>query len=97
MTWALVPDQPNPLTPAMGMRSAEPGQGVGSDVTRSGTASQSISGEGFSKCRCLGITPCFMASITLTNPATPAAGSRWPTFVFTDPMSSGWSASRSWQ
>ena len=75
MTWALVPDQPNPLTPAMGKRSDPPGQGVGSDVTFNGTWSQSITGFGFSKCRCRGITPCCIASITFIRPAAPAADS----------------------
>ena len=37
------------------------------------------------KCRCGGISPCRSASTTLISPATPAAASRWPMFVFTEP------------
>ena len=46
------------------------------------------------KCRCFGIAPCFIASITLISAATPAADSRWPKLVFTEPISSGRSAAR---
>ena len=35
-----------------------------------------------------------MASSTFTTPATPAADSRCPTLVFTDPSSSGRSTAR---
>ena len=40
------------------------------------------------------MTPRFIASAVLISAATPAAGSRWPTFVFTEPMSRGRSGSR---
>ena len=93
-TCALVPDQPNELTPARGGRSASSGQSVRAEVTRKGNRSQSMSGFGFRKCRCFGITPRLIASTALIRPATPAAGSRWPIFVFTEPISSGRSGSR---
>ena len=95
-TCALVPDHPNPLTPAVGGWSSWSGQGVGSAVTRNGSRSQSISGFGVRKCRCLGMTPCFIARMVLMTPATPAADSRCPMFVFTEPISRGRSGSRPW-
>ena len=93
-TWAFVPDQPKPLTPALGGRPSASGQAVGSAVTLSGSRSQGISGFGVLKWRCLGMTPLFIASSTLMTPATPAADSRWPMFVFTEPIRSGRSGSR---
>ena len=44
-----------------------------------------------------GIWPCFSTSSALTRPATPAAVSRWPRLVFTEPIGSGASAGRSTQ
>ena len=43
----------------------------------------------FRKCRLAGICPCLRTSIALRSPATPAAVSRWPRFVFTEPMGNG--------
>ena len=76
MTCAFVPDHPNEFTPAIGGRSALSGQSVASEVTRRGSRSQSMFGLGFSKCRCFGITPCFIESTVLIRPAIPAVGSR---------------------
>ena len=38
------------------------------------------------KCKCGGMRPCCSAKTTLISPATPAADSRWPMFVLTEPM-----------
>ena len=83
MGWAFVPDHPKPLTPA---RRGCPvrGHGVGVAVTCRVSRSQSIAGFGVRKFRCLGMIPWFIARMTLITPATPAADSRWPMFVFTD-------------
>ena len=94
MTCAFVPDHPNPLIPARGGRSGTSGQSIVSDATRTVSRSHSISGFGVLKFRCFGMTRCFIASITLMRLAAPAADSRCPMFVFTDPTSSGRSASR---
>ena len=93
-TWALVPDHPNPLTPALNGRSEWNGHSIGAEVTRRHSRSQSTCGVGFRKCKCLGIVRCCIESATLITLATPAAGSRWPIFVFTDPIRSGRSAGR---
>ena len=93
-TWALVPETPNALTAARGGRSASRGHAVGSAVTRTGSRSQSRFGLGSRKCRWRGITPRCMASTTLISPAIPAADSRWPTLVLTEPINSGHSAAR---
>ena len=94
-TWAFVPDQPKPLTPARSGRPETTGQSVGVEVTCSGRPSQSIAGLGVRKWRCLGMTPRFIDSTVFMTPATPAAASRWPMFVFTEPIRSGRPASRS--
>ena len=85
---------PKELTPASRARSPRRGQSVVSDVTCIGSASQSRLGLGSRKCRCLGITPRFRASAALITLAIPAADSRWPMLVFTDPTSRGSSAAR---
>ena len=46
-------------------------------------------GFGRRKCRCGGIAPCCSASTTLIRPAMPAAASRWPMLVLTEPTTSG--------
>ena len=93
-TCAFVPEIPNALTPARRGRSVPGGQVVGSDVTRTGSRSQSTCGFGSSKCRCFGMTRWRMARTTLMMPATPAAASRWPMFVFAVPMRRGRAAAR---
>ena len=52
-------------------------------------------GLGVSKCRCGGTRSCRSARTTLMRPATPAAASRWPMFVLTEPTTSGSLAGRS--
>ena len=93
-TCALVPDQPKPLTPASGGCSACVGHSIASAVTRNGSRCQSICGLGLRKCRCGGMIPCRIASTTFITPTTPAADSRWPMLVFTEPISSGRSDGR---
>ena len=80
-----MPPTPSALTPA---RRGVPldGQSVSSLFTRNGLLSKSILGFGFSKCRLAGICRCFKASTALMRLMTPAARSRWPKFVFTDPI-----------
>ena len=92
--WAFVPDIPKELTPASRGRPGRCGKSIIDDVTCNGRRSQSRLGLGFWKWRCFGITPRFSTSAALINPATPAADSRWPTLVFTEPMRSGRSAAR---
>ena len=53
---------------------------------RRGSFAKSILGFGRSKCRLGGICPCFSASTVLARAATPAARSRWPKLVLTEPM-----------
>ena len=91
-TCAFVPEIPKELTAPRTGRPETSGHSIASAVTRSGRASHSTRGFGVSKLRCRGITPSRIASSTFTTPATPAAASRCPTFVFTEPISSGRSA-----
>ena len=88
-TCAFTPEIPNALTPARGGRPGADGQSVASVRTRTGSCCQSTSVLGFRKCNCGGSTPCCMARTVLIKPATPAAGSKWPMLVFTEPISSG--------
>ena len=93
MTWALVPAKPNELTPAMRgwpLRS----HGTGSVTTSTASRSHGMCGEGFSKLRCRGSISFSNDRMTLMTPAIPAAASRWPMFVLTEPISSGRSAGR---
>nr|ASV47002.1 hypothetical protein [uncultured bacterium] len=53
-----------------------------------------IAGFGSAKLRLAGSCPCRIDSATLISPAAPAAASRCPMFVFTDPTSSARSAGR---
>ena len=92
--WAFVPDTEKELTAARRGRPAVSGHTASSAVTRTGSASHAIRGFGVWKWRCFGMTPRRMASRTLITPATPAAASRCPTFVFTDPISRGSPGSR---
>ena len=50
---------------------------------------KSICGFGALKLRLGGICRCSSASTVLMRPATPAAASRWPMFVFTEPIAHG--------
>ena len=87
--WAFVPEIPNEFTPARRGHSPRLGHSMASVVTRTGRRSQSRLGLGSLKCRCFGITPDFTTIAALMSPATPAAASRWPTLVLTEPTSSG--------
>ena len=92
--WAFVPDIPKEFTPASRGRPGRCGKSIIDEVTCSGRRSQSRLGLGLWKWRCLGITPRFSTKAALITPATPAADSRWPILVFTEPMRSGQSAVR---
>ena len=88
-TCAFVPLKPNELTPAIRRPFAAAGHcrsplqpppearpmGCADWASRSADAR--------------GISACCSASTTLIRPATPAAASRWPMFVLTEPISSG--------
>ena len=88
-TCAFVPERPNELTAPRIRRPLRRGQRVGSVTTRTGNSPHSIRGFGSSKWSWRAITPSSSASTSLISPAIPAASSRWPTFVFTEPSSSG--------
>ena len=94
MTWALVPLNPNALTAARRGRSP---RGHGRSSTRAprsasmpsrcaATARRSAGGAGSASC--------WRASTILMTPAMPAAASRCPMFVLTEPRSNGRSAGR---
>ena len=87
-TCAFVPLNPKELTPAM-RGCPFPPHGVVVVGTTTGNVAQSTCGFGSFRCRCAGIISCWSASTVLITPATPAAASRWPMFVFTDPTASG--------
>ena len=52
---------------------------------RTGCRRSRSAGSGVSKCRLGGIARCSSASTVLIRPATPAAASRWPMLVLTEP------------
>ena len=84
MTCAFVPPNPNELTPAA--------RGPSECQSRSSAGMSSLSRlmRGLSRLqpRCGKITRSRSDSTTLISPATPAAASRCPMFVFTDPIQS---------
>ncbi len=88
MTCALVPVNPKELTPARRGRSVS---GHVSHVVGTVTASDAHGMYGFGvwKWSDAGISPRSSASTVLMRPAIPAAASRWPMLVFTDPIESG--------
>ena len=57
-----------------------------------GASSSFSSGLTVFKCRCGGIWPCCKTRMALIRPAIPAALSKWPMLVFTEPTTSGRSA-----
>ncbi len=61
-------------------------QSASRELTKNGLAAKSISGFGSSKWRLGGIFPWRSISTVLIRPATPAAASRWPMLVLTEPM-----------
>ena len=83
-TWQLVPPTPNEDTPA-----CPPGHSSISRTTSRPSSASGMSGWGRVKFRLGGSIPWCAANATLTRPATPAAASRWPMFVFTDPVRRG--------
>ena len=85
MAWALVPPTPSELTAAR--RGSGPRtQGLGLSITKNGVLAMSNRLLGWLKLRLAGINSLRSASATLINEATPAAVSRWPIFVFSEPM-----------
>lgn len=90
-TCALVPLKPKELTPAM----RGPSHSVSSVGTSTGTSSQRTCSLGRSKCRCGGIRPWCSDSATLIRLDIPAAASRCPRLVFTEPTRSLAAGSRS--
>src|SRR5215208_1511797 len=92
-TWALVPEIPKELTPARA-GPGESGQGLSSRCTVRGRFCQGMLGLGALRCRLGGMVSCLRARATLIRPATPAAPSVCPMFVFTEPTTQGWSSGR---
>src|SRR5262249_60596505 len=85
MTWALVPDNPKALTPAIaGVEDL--GHSINSTGTVSGNSCHGILGFGSEKCRLGGMALCFKQRAVLISPAMPAAASVWPMLVFADPI-----------
>ena len=85
MAWALVPPTPSELTAAR--RGSGPrAQGLGLSITKNGVLAMSNRVLGSLKLRLAGINSLRSASDTLINEATPAAVSRWPMFVFNEPI-----------
>ena len=85
-TWALVPPMPNELTPAIRRSAAQP---VRSATTWSFSSSRGIAGFGVAKFRLAGSVAWRAARSALSSPAMPAAPSRCPMFVLTEPTGSG--------
>ncbi|CEZ57122.1 Uncharacterised protein [Mycobacterium tuberculosis] len=87
-TCALVPLRPNDDTAAL-RGPAAAGHGALSVGTNSRVADASMAGFHRVKCKLRGMCPRCTASTALMNPATPAAASRWPMLVLTDPNAHG--------
>ncbi len=86
---------PSEFTPARRGVPAGASQSRSRVLTWNGLFAKSISGLGSVKFRLAGICRCCSASTVLISPDTPAARSRWPTLVFTDPMAQPCRAGRS--
>ena len=87
ITCALVPPMPNELTPAPARPCRRACHGRSVVLTKNGLAAKSIFGFGVSKCRLRRDRRRARAPATvLIRPATPAAASRWPMLVLTEPM-----------
>ena len=95
ITCAFVPLIPNDDTPA---RRGPPPLGHARDSVNNDTApaDQSTCGDGTSTCNVCGSTSCWIASIILITPATPAAAEVCPMLDLIEPNHSGRSAGRSW-
>ena len=85
MTWELVPLKPKELTPAMRVPLSS-GHFTFCWGTTAGILPRLMRGLQFLKCKLWGMVWCFMASSTLITPATPAAASKCPQLVLTEPM-----------
>ena len=79
-----MPPKPNDVTPASAGPKSD-GHGAAAVCTRSGSASKGIWGLGSRKCRLGNSSRCLSARATLIKPAIPAAASRWPILVLTEP------------
>jgi hypothetical protein len=88
----LVPLKPNELNPAIRGPLSGAAHGVSVVGTVIGSSAHGMYGLGLRRCRCGGTSPCCSASRILIRPAMPAADSRWPMLVFTEPIISGRSA-----
>ncbi len=89
---AFVPLKPKELTPAI--RRPVVGHEVRSVGMTTGRSANGTSGLILRRCRCGGISPLARERTSLSNPATPAADSRWPILVLTDPIARRWSSRR---
>ena len=85
MAWALVPPTPSELTAAR--RGSGPrSHGLDLSVTKNGVFAMSNRLLGSLKFRLAGISSLRSASATLIKEAVPAAVSRWPMLVLSEPM-----------
>ena len=71
------------------------GQSSGSEAMTNFDAPGPACGVSLVKCSWRGMCPRDTLRTVLMNPVTPAADSRWPRLVFTDPSTSGAEPSRS--
>ncbi len=81
-----MPPIPNALAPARRGKSGDASHGTSCVGTKKGLDPKSIWGFGDSKYRLGGISRFSRQRTVLMRPATPAAASRWPMFVFTEPI-----------
>ncbi|KGD29910.1 putative non-ribosomal peptide synthase [Burkholderia pseudomallei TSV5] len=82
---------PNELTPARRgcsrpSRSTGRGHAAFAPTTRNGPPSSVMYGLSSSQCRLFASRPFAICSSTLITPDTPAASSRWPMLLFTEPI-----------
>jgi hypothetical protein len=80
---------PKAETPARRGRPGPPGQGRGATGTSKSSWNPATAGFGERKFRLGTSSPRSTHRAALTNPTMPAAGSRWPTFVFAEPTARG--------
>ena len=93
-TWALVPLTPKEDTAARRGRLTS-GQSRASAAMTNFDAPGPACGVRVVKCNWRGMWPRATLSTVLMKPVTPAADSRWPRLVFTEPSTSGAEPSRS--
>ena len=82
IAWELVPLNPKELTDAT---ACSPTNGIIAVGTVAGIASSGTRGFSFLKCKLPGTALCCSERITFIRPAAPAAASRWPILVLTEP------------